>query len=175
MNLFEEQQKEFSKVMDNKLENGDFSTGKSPKKAGIKGNQPAQDDDTQISKAVMEKSNKALKDEVLQLLEDDRRLRNIRFTEVYNLIDQNKNMQTELISQQFESQKALMKAVVKRETAERMLADEELQTQIKLQISQAKKELQSMPELEDIKVSLEACNGKIDKSFDALQLKQKNA
>jgi len=62
----------------------------------------------------------------MQHFEDDRRLRNIRFNEIYNLIEQNKAMQTELITQQFDSQKALMKAIVNKETAERMLADEEL-------------------------------------------------
>jgi len=39
-----------------------------------------------------------LKNELLQLFEDDRRLKNIRFAEVYNLIEANKNMQTELIN-----------------------------------------------------------------------------
>jgi len=69
---------------------------------------------------------RSLKEEVMQHFEDDRRLRNIRFNEIYNLIEQNKAMQTELITQQFDSQKALMKAIVNKETAERMLADEEL-------------------------------------------------
>ena len=40
----------------------------------------------------------ALKNELLQLFEDDRRLKNIRFGEVYNLIESNKNLQTELIN-----------------------------------------------------------------------------
>lgn len=35
-------------------------------------------------------------------------------------------MQTELIFQQFDSQKALMKAWINKEAAERMLADEDL-------------------------------------------------
>jgi len=39
-----------------------------------------------------------LKNELLQLFEDDRRLKNIRFQEVYNLIESNKNLQTELIN-----------------------------------------------------------------------------
>lgn len=41
----------------------------------------------------------SIKNELLQLFEDDRRLKNIRFTEVYNLIEQNKSLQTELINQ----------------------------------------------------------------------------
>ena len=44
-----------------------------------------------------------MKEEVMQLFEDDKRLRNIRFNEIYNLIEQNKHVQTELISQQFAS------------------------------------------------------------------------
>jgi hypothetical protein len=40
-----------------------------------------------------------LKNELLQLFEDDRRLKNIRFSEVYNLLESNKNNQTELINQ----------------------------------------------------------------------------
>jgi hypothetical protein len=38
-----------------------------------------------------------LKEEVIQLFEDDRRLRNMRFNEVYNLIETNKQLQQELI------------------------------------------------------------------------------
>lgn len=34
----------------------------------------------------------ALKNEVLQLLEDDRRLKNMRFEEVHRVIEANKNM-----------------------------------------------------------------------------------
>ena len=37
-------------------------------------------------------SGESLKEEVLQLFEDDKRLRNIRFQEVYNIIEQNKDM-----------------------------------------------------------------------------------
>ena len=33
-----------------------------------------------------------MKTEVLQILEDDRRLKNIRFEEVFNLIENNKSM-----------------------------------------------------------------------------------
>lgn len=73
----------------------------------------------EISSAALENSSTNLKEEVLQLFEDDRRLRNIRFQEVYNLIEQNKAMQDELIGQQFQSQKALMKAIVNKEVAER--------------------------------------------------------
>jgi hypothetical protein len=69
-----------------------------------------------------------LKNELLQLFEDDRRLKNIRFSEVYNLLESNKNLQTELINQQFESQKALVKAIINKEVAERSVADEEILT-----------------------------------------------
>lgn len=67
-----------------------------------------------------------LKNEMIQLFEDDRRLRNVRFNEVYSVMEQNKQMHTDLILQQFDSQKALMKAWVNKEAAERMLADEDL-------------------------------------------------
>ena len=76
-----------------------------------------------------------VKNELLQLFEDDRRLKNIRFQEVYNLIESNKNLQTELINQQFESQKALVKAIINKEVAERTVADEEIMTSVNRQIN----------------------------------------
>ena len=39
-----------------------------------------------------------MKTEVLQILEDERRLKNLRFDEVFNLIENNKNLQNELIT-----------------------------------------------------------------------------
>ena len=76
-----------------------------------------------------------VKNELLQLFEDDRRLKNIRFQEVYNLIESNRNLQTELINQQFESQKALVKAIINKEVAERTVADEEIMTSVNRQIN----------------------------------------
>lgn len=43
------------------------------------------------------------------------------------MIEANKSMQSELVTQQFESQKALVKAIISKEMAERQAADEELQ------------------------------------------------
>ena len=79
-----------------------------------------------------------LKNELLQLFEDDRRLKNIRFSEVYNLLESNKNNQTELINQQFESQKALVKAIINKEVAERTVADDELLTIFNQKLSKMK-------------------------------------
>lgn len=44
-----------------------------------------------------------MKAEVLQLLEDEKRMKNLKFNDVFNLIENNKNLQNELITQQFES------------------------------------------------------------------------
>ena len=119
MNLMEEQHQEWKKMFEQKMadqvEKFQLEAVKAPKMALQKS--PAVPDSLEI---------RSLKEEVMQHFEDDRRLRNIRFNEIYNLIEQNKAMQTELITQQFDSQKALMKAIVNKETAERMLADEEL-------------------------------------------------
>ena len=51
-----------------------------------------------------------LKSELLDLFEEDRHMKNIRFQEVFNLIESNKNLVNEHIGQQFEKFKALMKA-----------------------------------------------------------------
>lgn len=117
-----------------------------------------------------------LRDEVIQLLEDDRRLRNIRFNEIYNLIEQNKDVQQELIVQQFESQKALMKAIVNREAAERMLADEDLLINVNSQLKSYKFE----PVKEGLtdkgeKSKLVELDTKIEQTFQSLSMKFKNA
>ena len=65
----------------------------------------------------------ALKSDLLQLVEDDRKMKNIRFHEVFNLMESNKNLINEHIAQQFESQKALMKAHINKEVAERTVGD----------------------------------------------------
>ena len=77
-----------------------------------------------------------LRAEVIKLLEDERRLKNIRFDEIYQLIENNKQMQGELINQQFESQKALLKAIINKEIAERAAADEDIQASVSRQMTQ---------------------------------------
>jgi hypothetical protein len=53
------------------------------------------------------------------MIENDKRLKNIRFDEIYNLIENNKSIQHELMSLQFDNQKALLKAITNKEQAER--------------------------------------------------------
>ena len=69
-------------------------------------------------------SGGSLKDEVLRVLEDERRLKNMRFDEIYELIENNKSMQNELIEQKFNSQRALLSAQLMKENAERVSGDE---------------------------------------------------
>lgn len=45
----------------------------------------------------------AIKTDLLHLFEDDRKLKNIRFQEVFHLMESNKNLINEHIAQQFES------------------------------------------------------------------------
>jgi len=118
---------------------------------------------------------RSLKEEVMQHFEDDRRLRNIRFNEIYNLIEQNKAMQTELITQQFDSQKALMKAIVNKETAERMLADEELQNQLTQGLRKLKVEMRNNEEINALSDKQHELENKIDATYDALTMKFKNS
>jgi hypothetical protein len=61
----------------------------------------------------------SLRKEVYEMIENDKRLKNIRFDEIYNLIENNKSMQQELMSLQFDNQKALLKAITNKEQAER--------------------------------------------------------
>lgn len=68
----------------------------------------------------------ALKTDLLSLFEDDRKMKNIRFQEVFHLMDSNKNLINEHIGQQFESLKALTKAFVGKEVAERIVGDESI-------------------------------------------------
>ena len=65
----------------------------------------------------------SIKADLLALFEDDRKLKNLRFQEVFHLIDSNKQLLNEHISQQFESLKALTRAFVNKEIAERMSGD----------------------------------------------------
>lgn len=68
-----------------------------------------------------------------------------------------------------------MKAIVNRETAERMLADEELQTNVTMQISKLKKDMNNNQEMMSLVDSVDQLETKIDQHFDALQLKFKNS
>lgn len=72
----------------------------------------------------------ALKADLLQLFEDDRKMKNIRFQEVFHLIDSNKNLLNEHIAQQFESLKALTRAFVNKEVAERASGDTTILAQV---------------------------------------------
>lgn len=65
----------------------------------------------------------SMKTDLLSLFEDDRKLKNIRFQEVFHLMESNKNLHNEHIAQQFESLKALTKAFVAKEVAERTSGD----------------------------------------------------
>jgi hypothetical protein len=56
-------------------------------------------------------------------MEQDKNLKNSRFTEIFALIDSTKSLLDEHIAQQFESLKALTKAYVNKEVAERMVGD----------------------------------------------------
>ena len=64
------------------------------------------------------------------MIENDKRLKNIRFDEIYNLIESNKSMQNELMNLQFDNQKALLRAITNKEQAERQTADDELTSYI---------------------------------------------
>lgn len=72
----------------------------------------------------------SLKADLLGLFEDDRKLKNIRFQEVFHLIDSNKQLLNEHIAQQFESLKALTKAFVNKEVAERASSDSSILDQV---------------------------------------------
>lgn len=64
------------------------------------------------------------------MIENDKRLKNIRFDEIYNLIESNKSMHNELMNLQFDNQKALLRAITNKEQAERQTADDELTSYI---------------------------------------------
>lgn len=74
-------------------------------------------------KEAVDNMGMALKTDLLSLFEDDRKLKNIRFQEVFHLLESTKNLLNEHIAQQFESQKALIKAFVNKEIAERTSGD----------------------------------------------------
>lgn len=120
--LNEEHYEEVTRLIDAKLVESEGKHAGGGLKHGAKGSQNLEGGGT-------------LKSEILQILEDDRRLKNMRFDEVYGLIETNKHMQTELINQQFESQKALVKAIINKEVAERTAADEDIQANLNRQMA----------------------------------------
>lgn len=77
----------------------------------------------------------SLRKEVYEMIENDKRVKNIRFEEIYNLIENNKSMQQELMSLQFDNQKALLKAITNKEQAERQTADEDMISYFDRQLS----------------------------------------
>lgn len=72
----------------------------------------------------------AIKTDLLSLFEDDRKMKNLRFQEVFHLMESNKNLINEHIAQQFESHKALTKAFVNKEVAERTVGDNSILSQL---------------------------------------------
>ena len=114
-----------------------------------------------------------LKNELLQLFEDDRRLKNIRFSEVYILLVSNKNNQTELINQQFESQKALVKAIINKEEALRTVADEELMTAFNQKLKKLRNDQDNTTT--DLVQRQQDLEGKIDKTYEAINIRVKNS
>ena len=130
MNLFEENYEDFTRLVNAKSIEVENKT--KTMIAEMKKQDEESAKNNELTKLTVKESVDVaaikLKNELLQLFEDDRRLKNIRFTEVYNLMESNKSLQTELINQQFESQKALVKAIINKEVAERSVADEEILT-----------------------------------------------
>lgn len=174
MNLIEDQHLQWQKLFEERL---------ATQEARVTGRKiPTKDvqiksDDLRKPKASIEHFDQVelfkqeLKEEVVQLFEDDRRLRNIRFNEVYSTMEQNKQMQTELIMQQFESQKALMKAWINKEAAERMLADEDLLVSVNKNLKSYKFEpvKDELTEKRENKKWME-----IDNTLQSLELQFKN-
>ncbi|CDW87201.1 UNKNOWN [Stylonychia lemnae] len=81
-------------------------------------------------KEAVDNMGMGIKTDLLSLFEDDRKLKNIRFQEVFHLMESNKNLINEHIAQQFESQKALTKAFVNKEVAERTVGDNSILSQL---------------------------------------------
>lgn len=77
----------------------------------------------------------SIKTDLLSLFEEDRKMKNVRFHEVFHLMETDKNLVNEHIAQQFESLKALMKAFVGKEVAERTSGDNSILSQINQRVS----------------------------------------
>lgn len=77
----------------------------------------------QALKEAVENLGMGLKSELLSMFEEDKHMKNVRFQEVFNLMESNKNLVNEHIGQQFEKLKALMKAYTNQEIAERIEGD----------------------------------------------------
>jgi hypothetical protein len=118
----------------------------------------------------------ALKADLLGLFEDDRKLKNIRFQEVFHLIDTNKQLLNEHIAQQFESLKALTRAFVNKEVAERTSEDNSILSQVNKRLdgfdqvfdAKIKKDIKTMTE--EIKEQQKA----LDKAIEDVKKSQDN-
>ena len=73
LSLIEEQNENFMKMVDSKLKEVQMMQQKEGK--------------PEVIGSITAAKGENLKEEVLQLFEDDKRLRNIRFQEVYNIIE----------------------------------------------------------------------------------------
>jgi hypothetical protein len=69
-------------------------------------------------------------------IEQERKRTTERFSETHKYIDSNKNLINEHIRQQIESSKALTKAIIAKESAERNKADEEMMSTISDRVEQ---------------------------------------
>jgi len=114
----------------------------------------------------------SLRKEVYEMIENDKRLKNIRFDEIYNLIENNKSMQQELMSLQFDNQKALLKAITNKEQAERQTADDEMASYINRQLAKLTNSQTAFQD--EIQIKYKDLDGKIEKAHDSLQMKFNN-
>ena len=79
-----------------------------------------------------------LRADLLSLLDEDKKLKNIRFEELFHLMESNKGLINEHIQQQFESMRALMKAFVAKEVAERVSGERSLVDMVNKRLDQVK-------------------------------------
>ena len=83
-----------------------------------------------LMKALIDAKGAEIEEKTNKLIEEDRRMKNVRFQEVFTLIDTTKELLDEHITQQFEALKALMRAYVNKEVAERTQGDSSVLGQI---------------------------------------------
>lgn len=83
-----------------------------------------------LMKSMIESKGAEIEERTNKLIEEDRRMKNVRFQEVFTLIDSTKDLLDEHIGQQFEALRALMRAHVNKEVAERTQGDSSILGQI---------------------------------------------
>lgn len=118
------------------------------------------------------KEIQVVEDRILELLDEERRIRAEKDTEQANMLQSTKIMLMETIKTRIESTQALARALVNEEAAERAKADEQLMKTLQQQIKSVDEALRNLihKSIEELRIEFDNKLRELEIKFEQLQL-----